>query len=121
MDNWIEDLKEGDTVIIGGHGAGRFSSIGKVSRITKAQVIVGTTKYRKTDGWQVGGDMWSRTFLRKADPAQIQKVKDRQLKMKIVHKLADQDWNNFSLQSLVVIINTVVAESSKSEGATNAQ
>lgn len=57
---WLDSLKPGDQVLVGG-------SIGKVERLTKKWVVVSlkssTHNFRLSDGWSVSGGSWNRTYL----------------------------------------------------------
>ena len=51
---WLESLKPGDTVIEEGPGWPTRYYIKAVTRVTKTQVVVGDSRYRKTDGRKIG-------------------------------------------------------------------
>ena len=56
----LNDLKEGDAVkVSSAYGVYKC----KVTRITKTQIIVGGTKFRKADGRKVGADGFDRSYI----------------------------------------------------------
>lgn len=61
---WADSLKAGDEVIING----RTERIGKVTRITPAQVHVDGTAFWKKDGRQVGQDVWTYNLIQPITP-----------------------------------------------------
>ena len=60
--NWLEQLKVGDSVIV--DGSYRGSSIGKVEKITKTQIVVNGARFQRKSGFLVGCDSWNRKMLR---------------------------------------------------------
>ena len=57
----LEDLKEGDTVVIRSYGWAsapyRFKTI---TKITKTQIVCGDYRYRRDSGFLVGSEGWNR-------------------------------------------------------------
>ncbi len=68
--SWLQDLKEGDHVIVAGQSNKRLA---KVERTTKTQIILAhsSARYRKSDGYRLGGSAWSFSCLRKATADEI--------------------------------------------------
>jgi hypothetical protein len=64
---WREQLKAGDEVVIRGIGFGNRMELSSVIRTTKAQVLVkrgsGESLYRKKDGYLVSTDRWSKSSI----------------------------------------------------------
>ena len=58
---WLATLKAGDEVAFN-HAWGA-PTISKVTSVTATQIRIGASKYRRKDGYAVGGDKWSRTSL----------------------------------------------------------
>lgn len=63
MSDWLNNLKEGDTVIIESGGAVSHRIFAKVEKTTKQHFIVKGDKYRRNGGWSVRGNTWSRARL----------------------------------------------------------
>jgi len=73
MDNeWLQNLKVGDAVII--KPVFGDSVIGLVSRLTKTQIAVGRDKYRKTNGFLVGGDAYYRHHIKEATKERLDAI-----------------------------------------------
>jgi hypothetical protein len=61
MSAWLESLKAGDEVMVPSrYGA---PSILRVDRVTPTQVVVGSEKYRKSNGYRVGGSTWDCRYI----------------------------------------------------------
>lgn len=52
--NWLLNLKPGDTVIINPGGAFSRQAAKTVDKITATQIVIGTARYRKSDGYRMG-------------------------------------------------------------------
>lgn len=61
---WADSLKVGDEVVING----RTERIGKVTRITPAQVHIEGTAFWKKDGRQVGQVVWTYNIIQPINP-----------------------------------------------------
>ena len=74
----LSSLKPGDTVIL------RYSTpcipdrIATVDRLTKTQIIVGTRRFRISDGQEIGCSRWDYYRIVPATPDQIAEVERRQ-------------------------------------------
>ena len=71
MNEWIKDLKVGDTVIV----TRRFyEAIVKVEKITPAGNIKAGKSMFLPNGTERGGDIWNKAYLRKATPEYIERI-----------------------------------------------
>jgi hypothetical protein len=59
---WLQNLKPGDEVFMS-RPYGQAPRVSKVSRTTETQIIVGSGRFHKKDGSQVGGGTWSTSYL----------------------------------------------------------
>lgn len=93
-ESWLDNLSVGDSVVIynGWYGA----SIKAVSKVTATQIVVGNTRYRRKDGYVVGGGTWSRHSLREATPERVAAVRRRV----IAENLATVKWKDYELADL---------------------
>lgn len=64
MSAWLDSLKPGDEVAVTFGYTSAHAIVATVSRTTPTQVIVGHSRYRRSDGYMVGdsGD-WSRASI----------------------------------------------------------
>lgn len=85
--SWLEALKPGDKVIIDKGHYGR--SIATVERLTKTQIITDfcRMKFRKSDGLEVGGDMWLGGVIKKPTDEEITKIIERKRRKKLIAKI----------------------------------
>ena len=69
---WLQELKAGDTVIVkGSHGR---REVRTVQRVTPTQIVVGLTKYHKKDGREVGGDYFTQ-YLKQATAESVAEIR----------------------------------------------
>ena len=61
----LSALKTGDEVFVV-WSRGSKAELATVTRTTKTQILVGTTRYKKSDGYEIGGDRWSHRQLKTA-------------------------------------------------------
>jgi hypothetical protein len=79
--NWLDSLKVGDEVIVPyGWNESRCE---RITKSTATQIHIGTTKYSRRSGRQIGTDTYSRAFIRQATPEMIAKVKEQIMRSKI--------------------------------------
>jgi hypothetical protein len=66
----FENLKVGDRVFYDSQSA---TAIYTIARLTQTQIILKNgQRFRKEDGWLVGGDTWATTAIRILTPARIE-------------------------------------------------
>jgi hypothetical protein len=73
----LENIKAGDEVLV---SRDRILKVRRVSKVTATQIIVAegnfTSRYRRKDGWNIGGSSWSRSYLKIGTPAEVQEARD---------------------------------------------
>ena len=74
----LSDLKPGDTVILRYSTPSILDRCATVDRLTKTQIIVGTRRFRISDGQEIGCSRWDYYRIVPATPDQIAEVKRRQ-------------------------------------------
>ena len=103
-DDWLKKLEVGDVVIVGACSSWGHASIGKIDRLTKTQIIIGTSRYRRTDGRIVGRivgeSSWGGSWLYEATETKIDEIRHRNRKAKAVNKLRDVDWKTLDIDKL---------------------
>lgn len=91
---WLEKLQPGDTVIVDGHWTCR---IAKIDRMTKTQFIMESgSRFRRKDGWQVGGSTYSRCYLREPTEERLNEIKHQTL----AKDLSNVKWKELDLLTL---------------------
>lgn len=72
--SWLESITEGSQVIVDpGHGLNL--RLYKVDRLTKTQIIIGTWRFRRSDGRGVGSDSWHFLQLLEPKPPLIERIR----------------------------------------------
>ena len=99
----FQDLKAGDEVVLVSRGLGRDKyHLKKVERTTKFQIVIGNTKFRRSDGREIT-DGWYRDYLKLPTQDALQQVAEYNqsvLKWHSMKDLQDTDWDKFSLEQL---------------------
>lgn len=73
----LKDLKAGDKVIIRDRWNDRVGTIG---RVTKTQIIVNGSKFRRGDGSQINGDRWTPARIAVLTEEELQRIKKQNAK-----------------------------------------
>lgn len=95
---WLQELKAGDSVVVSGAGWHDVQEIEKVERVTKTQIILaGDQRYRKDDGHKVGGSAWRRGWLSQATPELVAQVQADELNRRLTVRMEDTKWKQVSL------------------------
>ena len=64
------------------------SQIVKVTRLTKTQIIIGTNRYRKSNGQTVGGgSIWNTIHVTIPKEGEIEKIQEAQFHRKLVNQI----------------------------------
>lgn len=114
---WLNTLKPGDKVIESSTGIGHLDSVRTVSKVTATQIIVGSTKYRKSNGWKVGSSGWNSSYLREATPERVQEIAEQRRQIQIANKLVDVRWRQLPLSVLEQVSAILEQHAKESEAA----
>jgi len=117
-DNWLNDIKVGNYVIISGGGFSQYDWVSKVDRLTKTQIIVSNsaTRFRRNSGSSIGNNGYYSNYLREADDDSIKKITEANERRKYVDFLDRFNFKNKSLETLRVIYKIVLdADGGKDE------
>ena len=99
--SWIEDLKEGDIVII---SIGAFRGTPrKVDRITKTMIKIGSYKFKK-DGSVIGDYGYSYPMIEEATEEAITEIKIDQERRGLKNKLLERIKKDISLEKLRAVM-----------------
>ena len=105
----LSSLKVGDKVII--YGRYGVKSIATIDRITKTQIVVDDgTKFRKSDGMQVGHNMWSSySCIAIATKERVEKM-ERERYIRNMRNYIERCLNRFNdkqLESICQLVDTI--------------
>lgn len=106
---WLKNLEPGDKVILESHYS---KNIETVERTTKTQIILKgiKIKFRKSSGYQIGGDIWSKMSIHEATPKKIKKIQDNIEKTKLRKKIKELFPKIDSLDKLKQILKVMEIE-----------
>lgn len=96
--SWLGSLLAGDQVIV----SGRRETLRRVTRVTPCFVVVGDSRFRKSDGGLVGSDGCFWSSLVEATPERVQALKDAGEKVRLVNKIGEA-YKSATLEQLVKI------------------
>ena len=100
----LKDLVAGDEVLVTGIYHRR---IAKVDRVTKTQIIVDNTRFRRDSGWQYGGDSWSRKSIFVPTEKEISEIKEENLRKNLIYTISSFDFKRLSTDELKQVYNIV--------------
>lgn len=78
--NWLQNLKTGDKVVV----ESRYSrKILTVDRTTETQILVGSDRFKKSNGREIGSsDVWDITYLKELTPEVKEEITTENLRGK---------------------------------------
>jgi hypothetical protein len=100
MADWLETLKEGDEVVVSGPWSGL--SLERITRASATQVAVGATKFRRSDGRQVGGKGYRFPTIKEPTPELRQKIAHDRVASKLAG-MRPESWRALPLETLEAI------------------
>lgn len=103
----LEELQVGDVVFVSSTWHKRLS---KVERVTKTQIIVDNSKYRRDNGWQIGSDRWNTSYLHVPTEQQIAEIREEAYRKKLLYTVRDFDFRKLptdKLKQVYDIINNI--------------
>lgn len=100
----LKDLQVGDDVIVAGMSCRRIAEIDKV---TKTQIVVGNTRFRRDSGWQCGGDKWNIRRISVPTEKEISEIKEETLRKKLLYAISSFDFKRLSTDELKQVYNIV--------------
>jgi hypothetical protein len=104
---WLESLSVGAKVVV--DSGARSEEIGTVSRVTPTQIVVDGRRFRRRDGYAVGGNGWYRTRLREATPEAV-----HQIRMRVVRcRLSNVQWDVLSDARCMAVLTLLNAGESE--------
>ena len=98
----LEDLKAGDEVLVIGRS---YRRIAKINKVTKTQIVVANTRFRRNSGWQCGGDRWDTKSISVPTEKQISDIKEENLRNKLIYAIGSFDFKRLSTDELKQVYN----------------
>lgn len=102
MSKTLYDLQVGDEIIITNYYG---ESLVKVERLTNNYIVVGRSKYRKSDGVLAGAGWWGKETIRVATKDDAERIKAKQIHDKLAKKVSNIPFNYLSTAQLQAILN----------------
>jgi len=96
---WLESLKEGDLVLIK-FGFNPYNQA-RIKRTTKTQIIVEGQRFRRQDGFLVGGDAYTKSHIAKPTPKLLERIR----RNKLIDRIKNLDWTNYSTSLLAQVLS----------------
>lgn len=105
IDNkWLADVKAGDTVAIYSTGFSRAHELAKVDKVTAAQVVIGHSRYRRSDGKKMGtSGRWTSAWLCELTP----QIRAECYERKIRADIARIQWDKVPLANLLDVLRQI--------------
>lgn len=105
MNKWYQNLSVGDKVIYRSRSSSRLE---EVVRFTNTQVVLSNgVKFRKSDGYVVGQDVWSCSSVDEATPERILTIEERVKKEKALEVIRNISYNKFTGDELLLICDFI--------------
>ena len=92
----FENLKAGDEVVVPSTGWSNEEYIRKVDRITKTQIVIGDSKFRITNGYEVGASGYHNRIIR--IPSEKDRVRIH--RANLLRRLKTTDFGKFETDVL---------------------
>jgi len=80
----LENVQVGDTLIWNDRYA---TEIVKVDRLTKTQIIIGSKRFRKSDGQSVGTSAWHLISVTIPEEGEIEKIQEARLHRQLMYEI----------------------------------
>lgn len=100
----FKDLVVGDDVLVTGIS---HRHIAKVDKVTKTQIVVGNTRFRRNSGWQCGSDRWNVRIISVPTEKEISEIKEETLRKTLIYAISSFDFKRLSTDELKQVYNIV--------------
>ena len=100
----LKDLVAGDEVLVTGTLHRR---IAKVDKVTKTQIVIDNTRFRRDSGWQFGSDRWNVRRISVPTEKEISDVKEENLRKILINTISSFDFKRLSTDELKQVYNIV--------------
>lgn len=104
-DEWLADLKVGDPCAIrSGYGYAGYQ-LAKVEKMTKTQIVVGSSRYRRDNGRKVGHTGWESIYLQPITDTVMERV-DRDKLNGILQSSGVQNLSIEKVRKILAIVRS---------------
>ena len=104
MNKTLYDLQAGDEVLV----VNNYSeAVTKVGRVTNNYVVIGRSKYRKSDGCLAGGDIWTNEHIYVATPDDVKRIREKHWHHRLVKMVSNIPFQSLTNEQLQSILNIV--------------
>ena len=100
----LKDLVVGDDVLV---TVMSYRHIAKVDKVTKTQIIVNNTRFRRDSGLQFGSDRWNVRRISVPTEKEISDIKEENLRKILIHTISSFDFERLSTNELKQVYNIV--------------
>lgn len=100
----LKDLVAGDDVLVTGIS---HRCIVKVDKVTKTQIVVGNTRFRRDSGWQCGGDRWNVRRISVPTEKEISEIKEETLRKKLIFAISSTNFKYLPIAKLEQVYNII--------------
>lgn len=100
----LKDLVVGDDVLVTCMSCRR---IAKIDKITKTQIVVGNTRFRRDSGWECGGDRWNVRRISVPTEKEITEIKEETLCKKLIFAISFFNFKHLSITELEQVYNII--------------
>lgn len=108
----LKDLVVGDDVLVTSMWHRR---IAKIDKVTKTQIVVDNTRFRRDSGWQCGSDSWDRKIISVPTEKDISDVKEENLRKTLIYTISSFDFKRLSTDELKQVYNIVKGKENEKE------
>lgn len=118
--DWLNDLKPGDKAIRCSNGIGSMDEVVTVDRVTAAQIIIGSERYRKVNGRRMGDSSWYSYWLKEATPERVESIAYQKRHLALSRRLQDTRWAKLPLPLLEAVVTVLDKHKAEQEKLTAA-
>lgn len=102
---WLQNLKAGDTVVL---TDGESEVVRQVNKVTRTQVVLaGERRMRRSDGRNMGGSVWDSCWIEPATTERVCTIRERKEHQRRIVQLRDAKWSTLPAE-LVKQVHAIV-------------
>ena len=100
----LKDLVVGDDVLVTGM---YYRRIAKVDKVTKTQIVIDNTRFRRDSGWQCGSDRWNVRRISVPTENEISDFKEENFRKELLYAISSFNFERLSTDELKQVYNIV--------------
>lgn len=108
----LKDLVVGDYVLVKGMSC---RCIAKIDKVTKTQIVVNNTRFRRDSGWQCGSDRWNMKSISVPTEKEISDIKEENLRKTLIYSISSFNFKRLSTDELKQVYNIVKGKENEKE------